>query len=247
MSIGWYAMHRGWMDDPFFGKKCAEYSEREAWIWLVENALFKDHIVNIKGHPVALQRGQMSYALRYLATAWHWTHARVQRFLLRLQEWNKIEVNSDTGQNIITICNYDEIQFPLRQNDTEEEQAKKQEQYNEATNNNKGKNGNNKNKSTFSSENAEAWEALKLYNHMAEQNGLSKAKKLTPGRAENINARLNDLGGLDGWKQFLLQVESTPFLCGDGPNFWCANLDFIIREEKFWPIIEGKYNKFAEI
>lgn len=46
--VGWYKMQRGWMDSPVFGK--AVYSEREAWIWLIENAVFSETTVN---RPVA--------------------------------------------------------------------------------------------------------------------------------------------------------------------------------------------------
>ncbi len=103
-----YLMYRGWMDNPVF--KDAPYSEREAWVWLVENAAFKETRTEIKGNDVTLSRGQLSYGLRYLEKAWKWDLSKVRRFLKRLEKRHMIDTENDTGQNIITICNYNEYQ-----------------------------------------------------------------------------------------------------------------------------------------
>lgn len=101
-------MYRGWMKNPVF--KDAPYSEREAWAWLVENAAFKVMKIDVKGQEITLERGQMSHSLRYMAQAWKWNFSKVTRFLKRLENRHMITTESDTGQNVITICNYCEYQ-----------------------------------------------------------------------------------------------------------------------------------------
>lgn len=115
-KAGWYSMKRGWMDHEVFRK--TPYSQREAWIWLIENAVYEERTVNISGRPVVLQRGQLSYSVRFLAEAWKWTESRTQRFMNKLKSWGMIETKSDMGQQIITICNYSKYQDHDTKNDT---------------------------------------------------------------------------------------------------------------------------------
>jgi hypothetical protein len=117
---GFYKMHRGWQDADVFGS--AEYSERDAWIWLIESACWQPKGTRIKGETVALSRGQMSFSVRFLAVKWRWSKSRVDRFLKRLTAENMISTCSKIGttaghaagqgQSIITICNYDIYQAP---------------------------------------------------------------------------------------------------------------------------------------
>jgi len=105
-------MHRGWMSHPAF--KDVLYTEREAWLWLIENSAYEDTTVSLKGHPMRVSRGSLSYSLRYLAKAWGWNDPeRVRRYLSRLEQWGMIAVRSATRQNIITICNYEKYQSPV--------------------------------------------------------------------------------------------------------------------------------------
>jgi hypothetical protein len=117
---GFYAMHRGWQDADIFGN--ADYSERDAWVWLIEQASWKPTTVRIKGDKVELQRGQMTFSVRFLAEKWGWSKSRVDRFLKRLTAEAMISTCSKIGttaghqaghgQSIITICNYEKYQSP---------------------------------------------------------------------------------------------------------------------------------------
>lgn len=129
---GYYQMARGWMENDVFSSE--PYTEREAWLWLIEQAAWKPSRAKIKGSVVALERGQASFAVRFMADKWQWSKSRVDRFLKRLVAENMVKIasknrdNSGTtaghaagqGQSIITICNYDKYQSPkdqVRDND----------------------------------------------------------------------------------------------------------------------------------
>jgi len=79
----------------------------------------------VRGREIALERGQLSYSVRFLAAKWGWTKARVEGFLKRLKRAEIIRTvsrqslgqpsgeGSDShasGQMVITICNYAKYQ-----------------------------------------------------------------------------------------------------------------------------------------
>jgi hypothetical protein len=115
---GFYQMHRGWQDADIFGN--AEYSERDAWVWLIEAACWQPKTVRIKGTKITLERGQMTFAVRFMSDKWGWSKSRVDRFLKRLSAENMISTCSKIGttaghaagqgQSIITVCNYEKYQ-----------------------------------------------------------------------------------------------------------------------------------------
>lgn len=107
----WYRMQRGWQSHPVFRQE--PYSERDAWIWLVDTAVFapegKRTVINLK--PIFLMRGQVCFGLRFLAEKWGWNLGRVHRYLKRLKKHDMIWTDTTTGQTVITIRNYDKYQF----------------------------------------------------------------------------------------------------------------------------------------
>lgn len=105
-----YALTRGWMDHHIFDAD-EPFTRREAWIWLIENANWKDIKKRVNGQLVVLRRGQLSHSIRFIAEKWLWHRNKVDRFFLELKNETMIETENGTGQNIITICNYDKYQL----------------------------------------------------------------------------------------------------------------------------------------
>lgn len=90
--------------------------------------------------------------------------------------------------------------------------------------------------------------AMAMWNEMAgekipgtEQTILPLASKPTAQRKSRIPARLRDCGGLEGWKVALEKVRASPYLLGE-VNGWKADLDFVLREDKFTKIMEGGFD-----
>jgi hypothetical protein len=106
--MSYFKMHRGWQDSDCFGNE--QYSDRDAWVWMVGEAEWKDTTVNILGKPTPLKRGQFSSSVRFMAKKFLWSTGRIQRFIKKLKNWGMIESETDTGQFIITICNYSKYQ-----------------------------------------------------------------------------------------------------------------------------------------
>ena len=107
---GLFLVDRGIFDHPAFNPD-EPFSEREAFLWMVAEAAFKPRSVRTKRSGIiAIERGQLTAATRFMATRFRWSEARVRRFVQRLTDTQTIDANSDAGQMIITICNYDQYQ-----------------------------------------------------------------------------------------------------------------------------------------
>lgn len=108
MSGGTFAVSRRIWTHPEFAP--SEFSEREAFLWLISEASWKDRTVRAGRVVIDLRRGQLCASLRFMAEAWGWSKSRVDRFLKRLEKRDMIGTVGGTVQLVITICNYDEYQ-----------------------------------------------------------------------------------------------------------------------------------------
>lgn len=109
------------------------FTEREAWVWLVMEASWKDRTVRVGDYVAETKRGQLAGSVRFMAKAWSWTAAKVQRYLKRIEKLKMIRVETDTGISIVTICNYDKYQNDPKASDT----GPIQDRYRTDTNENK--------------------------------------------------------------------------------------------------------------
>jgi hypothetical protein len=98
------------MDSNIFLQE--KYTEREAWEWIISGAAWQPEglVIPVNHNPVRIMRGQLSHSLRFLGTAWGWDKAKVSRFLNKLKKWDMVETATETGQILITICNYSQYQ-----------------------------------------------------------------------------------------------------------------------------------------
>jgi hypothetical protein len=115
-----YAMSRGWLNHSIFGTRRQEpFCRAAAWCWLIEEAGYEQRRARVNGKIVELLRGQLSHSIRFMAEAWGWHRNRVSRFLGELSRESMIGTDGGTGQLIITICNYDTYQAPIKKTGTE--------------------------------------------------------------------------------------------------------------------------------
>lgn len=119
---GFFLIARGLLKHPRF-KPQGAFSSAEAMLWLIEAAAFVPRdvpiMVGTQRRIVHLERGQMTYSIRYLATAWRWSPNRVQRFLRDLANDGSVTTQTDTAQTIITLCNYEKHQSPFSHANTQ--------------------------------------------------------------------------------------------------------------------------------
>lgn len=128
--------HEAFADEPF--------TEREAWIWIIREAAWKNRSARVGKARVDLKRGQCAASVRFMADVWKWHRAKVERFLNRLKTETMIETDARQGVNVITVCNYNEYQrVALPERDTAEtgsETSPRQQRDSSETNKNTGEN-----------------------------------------------------------------------------------------------------------
>jgi hypothetical protein len=111
---------RDLFDDGAF--KDEPFTEREAFLWLIMEASFKDRERRVGNHVVVAKRGQVAASSRFMAKAWGWAEPRVRRYLERVKNRRMIECVADAGITIITLCNYDKYQSAPRVDDAKSTQ-----------------------------------------------------------------------------------------------------------------------------
>lgn len=111
---GVFAVDRGVFDHPLFDDGREPLTKREAWLWMLAEASWRDRQKNVAGALVTLQRGQLLHSIRFMAQAWRWSKSTVARFLDRLEREKMVVLKSGTptgtAESLITICNYNAYQ-----------------------------------------------------------------------------------------------------------------------------------------
>src|SRR3546814_9730526 len=92
---GYVAMSREWLEHDIFDGDV--FSRRDAWAWLIASAAWRQTKARIKGHSVDLERGELSYSVRFMAEKWGWSKSAVDRFLKLLTREGMISMRSKTG------------------------------------------------------------------------------------------------------------------------------------------------------
>jgi hypothetical protein len=125
---GYFALRRGTFDEPLFRRaQSKRFSRRDAWAWLNEHAAWKPGAERCRNGVIPLERGQLAISLRSLGKIWGWPKSNVDCWLRRLVVEGEILLTrsvlnltrtasrtaSKTGENLITICNYNELQKVL--------------------------------------------------------------------------------------------------------------------------------------
>ncbi|MCW0235302.1 MAG: hypothetical protein OJJ21_17010 [Ferrovibrio sp.] len=240
---GFFLMPRGWQDHPAW--RGEPFSRAQAWVWLIEEARWKPTKVSIAGKTVELQRGELSHSIRFLAERWGWGKGVVERFIGRLKTETLIETRNETGQLIISICKYDEMQASPDETETVSETplwtAPGQHRDSTGTKKNQGNEGNEGNQTLVVADDAVL--AFNAWNEMAEQYGLARAAKLTDERRQKLRRRLADAGGLDGWRYALSKVAAAGWMHGQNDSGWRADFDFLLQQKSFTRLMEGGYDR----
>lgn len=107
---GYIKLHRGSRDTDGL-LPSTNYSDWEAWTWLLENCAWKElSRWNGKGEEIRLKPGQIHVSIRSLSTAWGWSNKAVRTFLTRLERVQKVAQSKAQSGTTLTICNWEKYQ-----------------------------------------------------------------------------------------------------------------------------------------
>lgn len=86
-------------------------------------------------------------------------------------------------------------------------------------------------------------QALDAWNDVAIDLALPVAQFLNSERKAKLRQRLDECGGLDGWAVAMSRIRGSPFLRGENPRGWKADLDFVLQKKSFTRLMEGSYER----
>ena len=237
MTAGTVNISRDLFDHCAF--RDAPFSEREAWLWIIMEAAWKPRHRRVGHIVISIDRGQLAVSVRFMAEAWGWTAARVQRYVERLKKLKMICVKTDTGLTVITVCNYDKFQTKAKAADT----GPIQDRYRTDTNEKKdARREEGKEVSPVGDSPPpidEIAACVSAYNATAERAGWPRVQTMNPKRRSALSARLRDCGGATGWEVALAKAEASDFLCGRTAKPFVASFDFRTAASQFTTLMEG--------
>lgn len=106
---GTFSISRGiWNSDHFDDEP---KTQREAFMWMISKARWKDGYQRVDGKMIFMKRGQLAEPIRTMADEWIWSKSRVLRFIQRLKIEAVIGTNTGTKTKVITLCKYNEYQL----------------------------------------------------------------------------------------------------------------------------------------
>ena len=104
-----------------------QFTKGQAWVDLFFWAYHSDGNFKWNGKRYNLRRGQFCHTEEYLCKRWRWSRNKLRRTFKKWQENGMITIQrlaQQTAQrtaqprNVITLCNYDKIQFSSKGNGT---------------------------------------------------------------------------------------------------------------------------------
>lgn len=253
---GWYLLHRGWMASPDF--QAEPFTEREAFLWSIEQAAFEAHRQWFNGVQYPIERGQLVTSTRKMADAFGWGHKRTYLFLGRMErcgKWQRLGTQGGKhGPTVLSVCNYERFQAPAKAKATAEgtagDTARQQLGNSYATQQkqflNKGNEGEGK-KSAPPAPRAPAQpysEAIAIWTELATLKGwepLTPQLPLSDKRQKGLGNVLKAYG-LDGWRQGLERAARGKVVGGPDPPNW-FNLTFVCNLDNFTKTYEGNYDR----
>lgn len=112
----WVRVQVDILEHPVFSSE--PFSEREAWLWLISKAAWKETRHRIGQTVVTVPVGSVFLTLREMQSIWGWkSDKRVRSFLSMLEREEMIETKTDAGKTQVSICNYSRYQDAERTED----------------------------------------------------------------------------------------------------------------------------------
>ena len=248
MSRGFFLMHRGWMDSPDFQPE--PFTEREAFIWSIEQAAHTPHPQWFNGVQIEVGRGEFATSSRKLAQAFRWGEKRARLFMARMERRGKWALRAaQEGAHVATIlsvCNYERFQTLAKPEGAPEDAGEgapaphpgrtEGAQQNEGLINGDEGKGRERAPALPYAEAVEAWRDV------------APALKWTPAnptlgdkRRRGLSTILNKYG-LAGWREGIARAATSEVLGGHDPPDW-FNFDFIVKPDNFLKVRDGNYDK----
>lgn len=229
------------------------FTDREAYLWSIEQAAFEEHRQWFNGTLYTVGRGEFVTSIHAMAKAFQWTDKRVRGFAERMSKagkWAKRGAHEGAkAPTLLTVRNYDVFQSPKRAKGeaTGEEEGNRgaKQGQSEGVEQKEGLNKGNESKEGNEGKLALAapyQDAVSAWSEAASIKGWKpRNPDLTPKRRNELSATLK-VHGLDGFIAAIQKALDSEMLGGPDPPGW-FNFDFVCNLEKLTRLKDGNYDK----
>ena len=258
MQTNWLKLSRcitsmdGYLGEPFCKPMC--------FIDLLINATHKTIKIHTNKGEILLQRGELSYSIRYLAKRWSVSVRHCRTVLNTFVREGRISVRIVNGINVINIVNYNLYQGDLF--DVKSDTTTDTTSDTTSDTNNKNiinKNIINKNNIKKISANADIKESriqneidfeklCELWNQQMIDNNctIPQIQRITDRRKQAVLSRLREFSKDDILK-VIENCARSDFLNGRNNRNFIASFDWAFLPNNFIKILEGNYNNKIQI
>jgi len=248
---GYVKIFRSVYDCPAF----RDAIEASCFVWMISRAAWRPVSVRYRGLRLELDRGELAISTRDLAATFGWSEVKSRRFLSRLQSDAMIDARTDAGVTIIRLSNYDAFQGSVEPDDAPTDalgSAEVTQHRRSADAQNKESNAPNESnaggagsgdrpQSRFPAPGApDVDAAFDMWNRFCVEHGRDPAARLTEQRRRDLNSRLSEVGGIDGWPTVLERIDASDWASGRQGNP-PLHLDQLLTESVFTRLMEGAY------
>jgi|GEM_PF-1733679 len=226
------------------------FSEREAWLWLISKAAWKDTVHRVGAAVLPVPTGSLFVTVREMQSAWKWTSTRrVHQFLELLSSQNMIETRTETGKTHVTVCNYSKYQNAETHSETPTPTEPKQVRNTKDTSipdtsiksSLRSDVCPDREKPAPGSSPTAVDQVVTAFSEMARQSGLSVPRAVTASRRRSLLLRIEE-HGLPAVLDAIDRIGRSRFCRGENDRGWRADLDFLCQPKSFVSILEGKYD-----
>lgn len=104
---GWFSVKRGITSHHLFKNNPERLM---IWLWLLDNAAWKDTHHDIQGSTVTVKRGSVCVSLRHISDCTGVGLQRIRTAIKRFNDENMIETELTHGKSMISLCNFEKYQ-----------------------------------------------------------------------------------------------------------------------------------------
>lgn len=248
---GWFKLHRGWMGSPDF--QAEPFTEREAFLWSIEQAAFEPHVQWFNGHEIAVGVGAFATSIRKMATAFQWREKRVRLFVARMERRGKwAQQKAQEGAHlatILTVCNYAFYQGREGDEGTAGGTVKgtpgAQQGHSGGTQHKKEEERKEGKEQVVKASPSPAHpfaDAVAIWTEFAGRHGWTPLNPTLTDKRKRGLGRILSAHGLDGWRAALERAASGETLGGHDPPGW-FNFTFLCSLDNFTKTYEGNYDR----
>ncbi|KZK82994.1 hypothetical protein PsAD13_03196 [Pseudovibrio sp. Ad13] len=256
---GWIRIDRALFDH----QALSDPWEWGCWCWLISQAAWRETSISRRGKKIDVAAGQLCYSFRFLSKKWGCSVGKTRRLLNRFAEWNMIEIETGTGESLITICNYGKYQDAEAGGETVTEHKRARERNAggtpASTKKNKRTNKQGNTEPDSQSTDVDLFEPTKVvtveevfaqyvaavddYNADLAPGAieLPKPSVLSEKRHAALKRALKAIPAGKTFADVLKAIGMSPHLLGFNDRQWRVDIDFLCQKDKLIQILEGKY------